>query len=143
MPAVDAGQAPDAAASPAAQKPNAAELTTWLLEGRFFTVGPTGNVTSWSPRAADAFGWDRKHIVGESFTDTLAPNVTPRGYSGSVAVNADGNRTVGAEFAFVPIDLGVGYEFNSLLQDISARSTDKQALSQFAKSSRDTTYGLV
>src|SRR3954464_7629785 len=137
MPAGDAGQQPDAAPKPQArQKPNAAELTTWLLDGHFFTVGPTGNVTSWSPRAAEAFGWGRKEIVSESLNETLAPSVALGGYSGSVTVNASGDRTVTAELAFVPIELAVGYEFNSLLQDISARSTDSHSLAQFARSSR-------
>src|SRR3954466_7902472 len=144
MPAVDAGQAPDAAAKPAAQKPNAAELTTWLLEGRFFTVGPTGNVTSWSPRAADAFGWARQEILGEALSWRLAPGAALGGYSGAIeARDSSGTSAIPAELAFVPIDLGVGYEFNSLLQDISARSTDAHSLAEFAKSSRGTTYGLV
>src|SRR4051812_19606833 len=143
MPAVDAGQAPDAAAKPAAQKPNAAELTTWLLEGRFFTVGPTGNVTSWSPRAADAFGWGRKEIIGEPLGEALAPGVGLGGYSGGVEATDPAGRAIPAEFAFVPIDLGVGYEFNSLLQDITSRSTDANSLSSFAKSARQTTYPLI
>src|SRR5207247_493588 len=49
----------------------AGEVTNWLLEGRFFTIDPKGAVTTWSPAAADAFGWRRKDIVGESFVDTL------------------------------------------------------------------------
>jgi PAS domain S-box-containing protein len=144
QPAADPGREPDAAGGPdTRRKPNAAELTTWLLDGRFFTVGPTGNVTSWSPRAAEAFGWGRKEILGEPLSETLAPSVALGGYSGSVALTASGNRTVGAELAFVPIELGVGYEFNSLLQDIAARATDGAALAKFAKSSRETTYGLI
>jgi PAS domain S-box-containing protein len=145
MPAVDAGQTPDAAspAKTAAQRPNAAELTTWLLEGRFFTVGPTGNVTSWSPRAADAFGWGRKEIIGTPLDETLAPGARLGGYSGGIEAKDSSGRDVPAEFAFVPIDLGVGYEFNSLLQDISTRSTDATSLAGFAKSNRETTYALI
>src|SRR4051812_22681990 len=132
-----------ATAVPDRSKPNAAELTTWLLEGRFFTVGPTGNVTSWSPRAGEAFGWTRKEILGEPLVEALAPGVALGGYSGGVDATASAQRMVPAEFAFVPIELSVGYEFNSLLQDLSARSTDVDALAQFAKSSREATYGLV
>src|SRR3954451_19073534 len=146
QPAVVDGATPDAVAAtpePAA-KPNAAELTTWLLEGRFFTVGPTGNVTSWSPRAADAFGWARKEVLGEALAERLAPGVALGGYSGDIeARDSSGTSAIPAELAFVPIDLGVGYEFNSLLQDIFARSTDAHSLAEFAKSSRGTTYGLV
>jgi PAS domain S-box-containing protein len=127
----------------AGTKPDASELTTWLLEGRFFTVGPTGNVTSWSPRAADAFGWSRKEILGEAIGEALAPGVELGGYSGGVEARDSSARALPAEFAFVPIELSVGYEFNSLLQDIAARSTDANAMSQFAKSSRETTYGLL
>src|SRR3954453_8645564 len=145
MPAVDAGQTPDAASKPQAtpSKPNAAELTTWLLEGRFFTVGPTGNVTSWSPRAADAFGWGRKEIIGVPIDEAVAPGVRLGGYSGGIEAKDSSGRDVPAEFAFVPIDLGVGYEFNSLLQDISTRSTDAGSLAGFAKSNREMTYGLI
>src|SRR3954471_3589317 len=143
MPAVDAGQTPDAASKPAGQKPNAAELTTWLLEGRFFTVGPTGNVTSWSPRATEAFGWGRKEILGESLGEALVTGLGLGGYSGGVEARDSDGRTVPAEFAFVPIDLGVGYEFYSLLQDISTRSTDARSHANFAKSARETTYGLI
>src|SRR3954454_1364453 len=132
-----------ATAAPGRSKPNAAELTTWLLEGRFFTVGPTGNVTSWSPGTADAFGWARKEIVSEPLDETLAPNVELGGYTGGVTVNGSGNRAMSAEFGFVPIELAVGYEVNSLLQDISARSTDAASLAQFARSSRQETYGLI
>src|SRR3954449_5109809 len=144
-PAVDGGTPDAAAPAPgAAAKPNAAELTTWLLEGRFFTVGPSGNVTSWSPRAADAFGWARKEILGEPLSEALAPGVGLGGYSGGIeARDSSGTQAIPAELAFVPIDLGVGYEFNSLLQDISARSTDAHSLAGFAKSNRQTTYGLV
>src|SRR3954447_14111627 len=112
MPAADAGQAPDAAYQPQAApaKPNALELTTWLLEGRFFTVGPTGNVTSWSPRATDAFGWGRKEIIGEPLAEALVTGIGLGGYSGGVEARDPSGRTIPAEFAFVPIDLGVGYE---------------------------------
>jgi PAS domain S-box-containing protein len=127
----------------AGSKPGASELTTWLLEGRFFTVGPTGNVTSWSPRAAEVFGWGRKEILGEAIGERLAPGVALGGYSGSIEARDEADRTLPAEFAFVPIELSVGYEFNSLLQDISGRSTDAHALAEFAKTSREPTFGLL
>src|SRR3954468_3496261 len=132
-----------ATAAPGRSKPNAAELTTWLLEGRFFTVGPTGNVTSWSPRATDAFGWGRKEIIGVPIDEALAPGVSLGGYSGGIEAKDSSGRDVPAELAFVPIDLGVGYEFNSLLGDISTRSTDAGSLAGFAKSNREMTYGLI
>jgi PAS domain S-box-containing protein len=51
--------------------------------------------------------------------------------------------TVCAEFAFVPIKLSAGYEFNSLLQEISARSTDPDALVEFAKARRESALALI
>src|SRR4051795_3446053 len=62
-------------AQAAGQPPDAAEVTAWLLEGRFFTVDPNGAVTVWSPVAAKTFGWRRKDIVGEPLTETLVPDV--------------------------------------------------------------------
>jgi PAS domain S-box-containing protein len=130
-------------AAAAGWSPDAAELTTWLLDGRFFTVGPEGGVTSWSPRAADAFGWTRKEILGESMAEALAPGVALAGYSGGVEAKDASARSVPAEFAFVPIDLSVGYEFNSLLQDISVRSADSEALSEYGKTRRESVLALI
>src|SRR3954470_15922411 len=87
-----------ATAAPGRSKPNAAELTTWLLEGRFFTVGPTGNVTSWSPGAADAFGWGRKEIIGEPLGEALVTGIGLGGYSGGVEARDPTGRTIPAEF---------------------------------------------
>ena len=62
-------------AQDAGQRPDAAEITAWLLDGRFFTVDPNGAVTVWSPIAAETFGWRRKDIVGEPLAETLTPDV--------------------------------------------------------------------
>src|SRR4051812_1710533 len=127
------------------QRPDAAEVTAWLLEGRFFTVDPNGAVTVWSPIAAKTFGWRRKDIVGEPLTETLVPDVElplAGGCTGGVsALNPDA-RSLGAEFAFVPIKLSVGYEFNSLLQEIAARSTDEDALAEM-KTRHDSVLALI
>src|SRR3954463_2473576 len=127
------------------QRPDAAEVTAWLLEGRFFTVDPNGAVTVWSPIAAETFGWRRKDIVGEPLTETLTPDIElPLGggcTSGVTALNSEG-RSLGAEFAFVPIKLSVGYEFNSLLQEIAARSTDQDALDEM-KQRHDSVLALI
>jgi PAS domain-containing protein len=75
-------------ATDAGQRPDAAEITAWLLDGRFFTVDPNGAVTVWSPVAADTFGWRRKDIVGEPLTETLTPEVElplGGGYTGGIA----------------------------------------------------------
>src|SRR3954467_7406856 len=127
------------------QRPDAAEVTAWLLEGRFFTVDPNGAVTVWSPIAAKTFGWRRKDIVGEPLTETLVPDVElplAGGCTGGIsALNPDA-RSLGAEFAFVPIKLSVGYEFNSLLQEIAARSTDQDALDEM-KQRHDSVLPLI
>jgi PAS domain S-box-containing protein len=139
---------PDVQSAPAqvaGQPPDAREITAWLLDGRFFTVDPNGAVTVWSPIAADTFGWRRKDIVGEPLAETLTPEVDlplRGGYTGAVnTLNAEA-RSLGAEFAFVPIKLSVGYEFNSLLQEIAARSTDKDALDEM-KARHDAILALV
>src|SRR3954451_9024878 len=132
-------------ATEAGQRPDAAEVTAWLLEGRFFTVDPNGAVTVWSPIAAEAFGWRRKDIVGEPLTETLTPDVDlplGGGYTGGVAALNPDARSLGAEFAFVPIKLSVGYEFNSLLQEIAARSTDVDALDEM-KQRHDSVLALI
>jgi PAS domain S-box-containing protein len=134
-----------ASAQAAGRPPDAAEVTAWLLEGRFFTVDPNGAVTVWSPIAAETFGWRRKDIVGEPLTETLTPDIElPLGggcTSGVAALNSEG-RSLGAEFAFVPIKLSVGYEFNSLLQEIAARSSDEDALAEM-KARQDSILALI
>src|SRR4051812_31852878 len=127
------------------QRPDAAEVTGWLLEGRFFTVDPNGAVTVWSPIAAETFGWRRKDIVGEPLTETVTPGVElplGGGYTGAVAAEDAEARSLGAEFAFVPIKLSVGYEFNSLLQEIAARSTDRDALDEM-KARHESVLALI
>src|SRR5439155_19682572 len=52
------------------------------------------------------------------------------GYTGPVTAEDAEARPLAAEFAFVPIKLSVGYEFNSLLQEVAARSTDRDALDE-------------
>jgi EAL domain-containing protein (putative c-di-GMP-specific phosphodiesterase class I)/predicted nucleic acid-binding Zn-ribbon protein len=138
QPPSDAGAAPDAPA-----------LTGWLLEGRFFTIDPAGAITSWSPFAAEAFGWRRQDVVGESFAEMLlapharpADGMPPAGYLGGVDALDSAERPLRAEFALVPIKLSVGYEFNSLLQEISARSTDPDALSEM-KARHDEVLALI
>jgi PAS domain S-box-containing protein len=141
-PADDAGPVPDAA-----------ELTAWLLDGRFFTVDPEGAITSWSPFAAGAFGWRRQDVVGKRFADTLlapperqaalpAGSNGAAGYTGGVEAVDATERTLRAEFAFVPIQLSMGYEFNSLLQEISARSPDPDALAEM-KVRHDSVLSLI
>jgi PAS domain S-box-containing protein len=122
-------------------RPTADELTGWLLEGRFFTIDPGGAVTSWSPAAEGAFGWRRKDVVGQAFVDVLlapaaragqAERVTQlltgasaaSGYTGEVDAVDAAEQSLRAAFAMVPIQLGVGYEFNSLLQDVGSRPQD-------------------
>src|SRR5947209_12372235 len=123
-----------------------AEVTSWLLEGRFLTVDARGAVTLWSPLASETFGWSRKEIVGSSFVETLvadghrdapaerlhallAGHEDARGFSGEVdAIDARGD-SLRLAFAAVPIHVAVGYEFNGILQEIasSARSADSLA----------------
>src|SRR3954470_3751850 len=132
-------------ASDAGRRPDAAEITGWLLEGRFFTVDPNRAVTVWSPIAAETFGWRRKDIVGEPLTETLTPDVDlplAGGHTGGVTALNGEARSLPAEFAFVPIKLSVGYEFNSLLQEIAARSTDQDALDEM-KQRHDSVLALI
>src|SRR3954465_2349295 len=79
-------------ATDAGQRPDAAEITAWLLEGRFFTVDPNGAVTVWSPTPAERFGGRRRDIGGEPLTETLTPDIElplGGGYTGGVtALNA-------------------------------------------------------
>lgn len=133
--------------------PDAAELTEWLLDGHFFTVDPDGAITSWSPFAADAFGWRRKDVLGRPFADTLlAPHAREvglpagsdgmAGYTGGVDAIDAADKNLRAEFAFVPIKLSVGYEFNSLLQQISVRSADPDSLAEL-QLRREATVDLI
>jgi PAS domain S-box-containing protein len=139
---------PEVQAAPAevaGRAPDAAEITAWLLEGRFFTVDPNGAVTVWSPIAAETFGWRRKDIVGEPLAETLTPDIElplGGGYTGGVTALNSEARSLGAEFAFVPIKLSVGYEFNSLLQEIAARSSDEDALAEM-KARHDSILALI
>src|SRR3954471_6080086 len=61
-------------------RPSATEVTGWLLEGRWFTIDPGGKITSWSPAAAERFGWQRADVTGELFVQTLlAETARPAG----------------------------------------------------------------
>src|SRR4051794_28999832 len=157
MSALDTAQSVDPSASP---RPNSAEVTGWLLEGRWFTIGLDGQITSWSPAAAERFGHDRKGISGQSFVDTLiASSSRPAchqavatalsgtsgeqaGFTGDVdAVNVAGG-PLRAAFALVPIQLSVGYEFNELLQEISSRSGNATSLGEL-KARHESVLGLI
>src|SRR3954463_1331029 len=102
-------------------RPDSAEVTGWLLEGRWFTIDLEGRITAWSPAAAQRFGHERKGIAGSSFVETLvaAPRrptggraVAPAmdgaaadhaGFTGDVdALDGHGN-PLRAAFALVPI----------------------------------------
>src|SRR6476661_2992271 len=145
MSALDTAPPIDPTDSP---RPDSAEVTGWLLEGRWFTIDLEGRITSWSPAAAQRFGFERKGIAGSSFVDTLvAPAGRPMcaqavatamdgaaadhaGFTGDVdALDARGN-SLRAAFALVPIQLSVGYEFNALLQEISSRSVNPTSLGE-------------
>jgi PAS domain S-box-containing protein len=157
MSALDTAQSVDPSASP---RPDAAEVTGWLLEGRWFTIDVEGRITSWSPVAADRFGHDRKGITGESFVETLiAPPSRPAchqavatalsgaggeqaGFTGDVdALNVHG-APLRSAFALVPIQLSVGYEFNDLLQEIASRAGSAASLGEL-KSRHESVIGLI
>src|SRR3954468_12014441 len=140
--------------------PDSAEVTGWLLEGRWFTIDLEGKITSWSPAAAQRFGYERKAIAGSSFVDTLvAPPGRPAcgqavatamdgaaaddaGFTGEIeALDAAGN-VLRAAFALVPIQLSVGYEFNALLQEISSRAGDAASLGEL-KARHESVIGLI
>src|SRR5438270_7825819 len=141
---------PSAAAPPGPtgqRMPHPVEVTSWLLEGCFFTVDARGAITMWSPLAAEAFGWSRRDVVRSGFTETLiAPgdrdehaallHALLEGRSGSAgfraeaeAIDSSGGR-LRVAFAAVPIHVGVGYEFNGLLQEIASSSRTAQSLAQ-------------
>src|SRR3954468_13515087 len=118
MSALDTAPPIDPSESP---RPDSAEVTGWLLEGRWFTIDLEGRITAWSPAAAQRFGHERKGITGSSFDEMLvAPPRRPAcaqavatamdgaaadlaGFTGDVeAVDAAGN-ALRAAFALVPI----------------------------------------
>ena len=125
---------PAAAAGPAAARASAEEVTAWLLDGRFFTVDTDGAVTSWSHAAVAAFGWERVNAIGKPFVGTLLaesarPSVAASApetahYTGPVDALDSEEQPLSASFVIVPIELGVGYELNSLLQEILNRGND-------------------
>src|SRR4051794_6364253 len=116
MSALDTAPPIDPSGSP---RPDSAEVTGWLLEGRWFTIDLEGKITAWSPAAAQRFGYDRKTIAGESFVETLvAPSGRPvcaqavatamdgaaadqAGFTGDVDAVAAGG-ALRAAFALVP-----------------------------------------
>src|SRR5436305_109818 len=142
-----APQHPEPAADGSAH-PGVAEVTSWLLDGRFFTIDTAGKVTTWSAGAASAFGWSRKDVAGSSFAETLlAPDERPaqserieKLFNGGTSAAACFTGDVGAldasggdlraAFALVPIPISAGYEFNGLLQDVATRSRDRASLNE-------------
>src|SRR4051794_30078330 len=147
-------------ADPGSTRPSSAEATGWLLEGRWFTIDTTGRITTWSPAAAERFGWQRGDVSGQSFTELLvAPEgraaaaaavasvvsgggAEHAGFSGEVdAVDAEGG-ALRAAFALVPIQLSVGYEFNALLQEISNRAGSAASLAEL-KARHESVLGLI
>src|SRR4051794_17986230 len=72
-------------------RPSAGEVTGWLLEGRWFTIDTAGAITSWSPAAAERFGWQRVDVSGESFAEKLvAPDDRSAASAALEAVTAGG-----------------------------------------------------
>src|SRR3954462_4171561 len=157
MSALDTAKPADPAASP---RPDSAEVTGWLLEGRWFTIDLVGKITAWSPAAAQRFGYERKGIGGSSFVETLvAPAGRPAcaqavatamngaaadhaGFTGDVAALDAARNTLRGAFAAVAIPLSVGYEFNALLQEISSRSGDAASLGEL-KARHESVIGLI
>src|SRR3954469_20414360 len=73
--------------TPAAPRPDAAEVTGWLLEGRWFTVDLEGQISTWSPVAAERFGYQRAEIIGKPFAEQLlAPSAQPAGHAAVASV---------------------------------------------------------
>src|SRR4051794_24782227 len=157
MSALDTAHPADPAASP---RPDSAEVTGWLLEGRWFTIDLEGRITAWSPAATERFGHERKAIAGSSFVETLVASpgrpacaqavatamdgaaVDHAGFTGDIdALDASGN-ALRAAFALVPIQLSVGYEFNALLQEISSRSGNAASLGEL-KARHESVLGLI
>jgi PAS domain S-box-containing protein len=135
-------------------------VTGWLLEGRWFTIDLDGRITSWSPAAADRFGWQRKDIAGQLFADSLlAPTgqaaaaeavasalaggaADQAGFTGEIDAVHAGGAPLRAAFALVPIQLSVGYEFNALLQEISSRAGNATSLGEL-KARHESVLGLI
>jgi PAS domain S-box-containing protein len=140
----------DESAGPAdaapSRQPAAAEIASWLLDGRYLTVDSAGAVTTWSSGAEETFGWGRRDMVGLSFSErVIAPgdrdrvherlsallggDVEARLDGAATALGADGDEIAGARFVAVPIAVGAGYDFNSLLRDVAAgaRATESRA----------------
>src|SRR3954469_8295291 len=157
MSALDTAPPIDPTGSP---RPDSAEVTGWLLEGRWFTIDLEGRITAWSPAAARRFGHERKAVTGSCFVETLvAPAGRPAcaqavatamngaaadhaGFTGDVDALDAARNTLRAAFALVPIQLSVGYEFNALLQEISSRSGDAASLGEL-KSRHESVLGLI
>jgi PAS domain S-box-containing protein len=139
---------PTPAAAATSSRPSSTEVTGWLLEGRWFTIDTGGRITSWSPAAAARFGWQRKDIAGADFVETLlAPAgrqagadavssalaggaADHAGFTGEVDALDAGDGALRAAFALVPIQLSVGHEFNTLLQEISSGAGSNASVSE-------------
>src|SRR4051812_41640077 len=157
MSALDTAQPADSAASP---RPSSAEVTGWLLEGRWFTIDVEGRITAWSPAAARRFGHQRKEITGEPFVETLIAGpgrpacaqavatamdgaaADHAGFTGDIQALDAGGNALQAAFALVPIQLSVGYEFNALLQEISSGSGSAVSVGAL-KSRHESVLGLI
>lgn len=151
---------PTSAAVPDGERPTPTEVTGWLLEGRWFTIDPGGKITSWSPAAAERFGWQRKDITGADFVDTLlGPGARAAGaeavasalagaaadhagFTGEIDAIDSKDRALRAAFALVPIQLSVGYEFNALLQEISS-GTGSNATVRELKAKHEAVMSLI
>lgn len=144
---------------PPGTHPHAVEAAGWLLEGRFFTVDTGGAITMWSPPAAEAFAWSRLDIVRSRFSDVLLAPASREAHAErlgkllegtpdastfraeAVAVDANGER-MRVAFSAVPIHVGVGYEFNALLQEIASSSQTARSLEQL-KARGDSVLALI
>src|SRR5947209_1417764 len=127
---------PEPAAPVADARPDLAEVTSWLLEGRFFTIDTGGRVTMWSSGAAAAFGYARRDFADAGFVEILIAQADRAEQAQRVAGLFEGDAAKAAEFtgeitaldaeggalaaafAFVPIPISAGYEFNELLTEV-------------------------
>src|SRR3954452_24204401 len=117
MSALDTAPPIDPSESP---RPDSAEVTGWLLEGRWFTIDLEGRITSWSPAAAERFGYGRREISGSDFVASLVAEgdhaaagaavaqamsgaAGEAGYTGELDSVANGGASLRAAFALVPI----------------------------------------
>src|SRR3954452_18490204 len=89
MSALDTAKPADPAASP---RPDSAEVTGWLLEGRWFTIDLEGRITAWSPAATQRFGYERKGIAGCSSGEPFVGPPSRPGCAQAVASSMDGAR---------------------------------------------------